>query len=145
MQVYKNVILKSKYQSSKLCEAVYTRCEDIMDQLQVLRLPSMAKFNAGFLQCNQSFEHECVGSSKTNYKQRMMKVRHNTKCFLVFYSTTCGFYSLLFLFHFCISLEHWNLQGFSSVHRNENFSYFICLSLPLLSMEMSRYSLNILN
>lgn len=48
-----------------------------MDQLQVLRLPSMAKFNAGFLQCNQSFEHECVGPSKTNYEHRMMKVWQN--------------------------------------------------------------------
>lgn len=47
-----------------------------MDQLQVLRLPSMAKFNAGFLQCNQSFEEECVGPSKTSYEQRMMKVCH---------------------------------------------------------------------
>lgn len=73
-KVYKNIILANKYQSSKLCESLYTRCEDKMDQLQVLRLPSMAKFNAGFLQCNQSFEHECVGPSKTNYEQRMMKM-----------------------------------------------------------------------
>jgi hypothetical protein len=47
-----------------------------MDQLQVLRLPSMAKFNAGFLQCNQSFEQECVGPSKANYENRMIKVSH---------------------------------------------------------------------
>lgn len=73
-KVYENIILANKYQSSKLCESLYTRCEDKMDQLQVLRLPSMAKFNAGFLQCNQSFEHECVGPSKTNYEQRMMKM-----------------------------------------------------------------------
>lgn len=45
-----------------------------MDQLQVLRLPSMAKFNAGFMQCNQSFERECVGPSKQNYEQRLTKV-----------------------------------------------------------------------
>lgn len=73
-QVYKNFILANEYQSSKLCEALYSRCEDKMDQLQVLRLPSMAKFNAGFLLCNQSFEHECVGPSKTNYERRMMKM-----------------------------------------------------------------------
>lgn len=72
--MYKNVILANEYQSSKLCEALYTGCEDKMDQLQVLRLPSMAKFNAGFLQCNQSFELKCVGPSKTNYEQRMKKV-----------------------------------------------------------------------
>lgn len=74
MQAYKNVIMANEYQSSKICESLYTRCEDKMDQLQVLRLPSMAKFNAGFLQCNQSFAHECVGPSKANYEQRMMKV-----------------------------------------------------------------------
>ncbi|KAB2616099.1 guanylate-binding protein 5 [Pyrus ussuriensis x Pyrus communis] len=73
-KVFKNVVMANEYQSSKLCEALYTRCEDKMDQLQVLRLPSMAKFNAGFLQCNQSFEQECVGPAKVNYEVRMMKM-----------------------------------------------------------------------
>nr|DAD19707.1 TPA_asm: hypothetical protein HUJ06_021170 [Nelumbo nucifera] len=73
-KVYKNFMLANEYQSSKLCEALYTKCEDKMDQLQVLRLPSMAKFNVGFLQCNQSFEEECVGPSKASYEQRMMKM-----------------------------------------------------------------------
>ncbi|OIW05042.1 hypothetical protein TanjilG_18641 [Lupinus angustifolius] len=73
-KVYKNIIMQNEYQSSKLCEGLYTKCEDMMDQLQVLRLPSMAKFNAGFLKCNHSFEHECVGPSKINYEQRMMKM-----------------------------------------------------------------------
>ncbi|KAJ6796725.1 guanylate-binding protein 4 isoform X2 [Iris pallida] len=73
-KVYKNFRMANEYQSSKLCEALYTKCEDKMDQLQVLRLPSMAKFNAGFLQCNQSFAEECVGPSKINYEQRMSKM-----------------------------------------------------------------------
>ncbi|CAN6690755.1 unnamed protein product [Malus baccata var. baccata] len=73
-KVFKNVVMANEYQSSKLCEALYTRCEDKMDQLQVLRLPSMAKFNAGFLQCNQSFEQKCVGPAKANYEVRMMKM-----------------------------------------------------------------------
>ncbi|KAL9258608.1 Guanylate-binding protein 4-like protein [Drosera capensis] len=73
-KVYKNFVLANEYHSSKLCEALYTRCEDKMDQLQVLRLPSMAKFKDGFLQCNQSFEHECVGPSKATYELRMMKM-----------------------------------------------------------------------
>ena len=75
MQVYRNILLANEYQSSKLCEALYTKCEDLMDQLQVLRLPSMAKFNAGFLRCNQSFEKDCVGPSNEAYEKRMMKVR----------------------------------------------------------------------
>jgi hypothetical protein len=45
-----------------------------MDHLQVLGVPSMAKFNAGFLQCNQSFEKECVGPAKASYERRMSKV-----------------------------------------------------------------------
>ncbi|KAF8388159.1 hypothetical protein HHK36_026825 [Tetracentron sinense] len=73
-KAYKNFILANEYRSSKLCEGLYTRCEEKMDQLQLLRLPSMAKFNAGFLHCNQSFEVECVGPSKTSYEQRMMKM-----------------------------------------------------------------------
>ncbi|KAE8668823.1 Guanylate-binding family protein isoform 2 [Hibiscus syriacus] len=73
-EVQKNVFMANQYQSSRVCEALYTRCEDNMDQLQVLKLPSMAKFNAGFLQCNQSFERECIGPSKANYEQRMMKM-----------------------------------------------------------------------
>ncbi|KAJ4956471.1 hypothetical protein NE237_013254 [Protea cynaroides] len=73
-EAYKNFIMANEYQSSKLCEGLYTNCEDKMDQLQALRLPSMAKFNAGFLQCNQSFVVECVGPSKTSYEQRMMKM-----------------------------------------------------------------------
>ncbi|KAG6575940.1 Guanylate-binding protein 4, partial [Cucurbita argyrosperma subsp. sororia] len=73
-KVHSNIILANRYQSSKLCEELYTKCEDQMDHLQALRLPSMAKFNAGFLQCNQSFEQECVGPSKENYEQRMSKM-----------------------------------------------------------------------
>ncbi|KAK4763279.1 hypothetical protein SAY86_009047 [Trapa natans] len=82
-KIYKNVILANEYQSSKLCESLYTRCEDKMDQLQLLRLPSMAKFNAGFLQCNQSFEQECVGPSKINYKQRMLKMMGKSKSLFI--------------------------------------------------------------
>ncbi|KAI4329733.1 hypothetical protein MLD38_028083 [Melastoma candidum] len=82
-KVYKNVLLANEYQSSKLCEALYTKCEDKMDQLQVLRLPSMAKFNAGFLQCNQSFEQECVGPSKPNYEQRMTKMMSKSRTLFI--------------------------------------------------------------
>ncbi|KAF7153331.1 hypothetical protein RHSIM_Rhsim01G0270500 [Rhododendron simsii] len=78
-KAYKNFVLANEYQSSKLCEELYTKCEDKMDQLQVLKLPSMAKFNAGFLQCNQSFERECVGPSKSSYEHRMTKMMGKSK------------------------------------------------------------------
>ncbi|THU73951.1 hypothetical protein C4D60_Mb04t28250 [Musa balbisiana] len=73
-KVYRTFLLENEYQSSKLCEAKYTECEDKMDHLQVMRLPSMAKFSAGFLQCNETFERQCVGPSKELYKQKMMKM-----------------------------------------------------------------------
>lgn len=82
-KVYKNFVLANELQSSKLCESLYTRCEDKMDQLQVLRLPSMAKFNAGFLQCNQSFVKECVGPSKASYELRMMKMLGKSKSLFI--------------------------------------------------------------
>uniref|UniRef100_A0A5B7C8D3 Putative guanylate-binding protein 5 n=2 Tax=Davidia involucrata TaxID=16924 RepID=A0A5B7C8D3_DAVIN len=82
-KVSKNFILANEYQSSKLCEALYAKCEDKMDQLQVLRLPSMAKFNAGFLQCNQSFERGCVGPSKTSYEHRMTKILGRSKSLFI--------------------------------------------------------------
>ncbi|KAI9080341.1 hypothetical protein K1719_037735 [Acacia pycnantha] len=82
-KVFDNVVMQNEYRSSKLCEALYTRCEDRMDQLQVLRLPTMAKFNAGFLLCNQSFEHECIGPSKTNYEERMTKMLKKSRALFI--------------------------------------------------------------
>ncbi|KAL8214986.1 hypothetical protein R6Q57_004435 [Mikania cordata] len=82
-KMFKNFVMANQYQSSKLCEAQYTLCEDKMDQLQVLRLPSMAKFNAGFLLCNQSFEKVCVGPSKTIYEQRMVKMMGKSKSLFI--------------------------------------------------------------
>jgi hypothetical protein len=77
MQMFANLYLKNNYESAKLCEALYTSCEDKVDELQELRLPSMAKFNAGFTQCNRSFEEGCHGPSKAVYEKRIEKVRHN--------------------------------------------------------------------
>lgn len=82
-KVHKHIILANEYQSSRICEALYIRCEDKMDELQVLRLPSMSKFNAGFLHCNQSFEKECVGPSKSSYEQRMMKMLGKSKTLFI--------------------------------------------------------------
>ncbi|CAN6280986.1 unnamed protein product [Urochloa humidicola] len=73
-KVYRNFLLANEYQSSKLCEARFSECEDKMDHLQVLKLPSMAKFNAGFTHCNLSFVRECVGPAKENYERRMSKM-----------------------------------------------------------------------
>lgn len=73
-KIYANLYLKNEYESAKLCEGLYTSCEDKVDELQELRLPSMAKFNAGFTQCNRSFEEGCHGPSKAVYKKRIEKM-----------------------------------------------------------------------
>lgn len=73
-KVFRSFGLANEYQSSKLCEARFSECEDKMDHLQALKLPSMAKFNAVFLHCNQSFEMECVGPAKGGYEHRMSKM-----------------------------------------------------------------------
>lgn len=62
------------YQSASKCEQAYAQCEDQIDKLQAMRLPSMAKFDAGVLRCNTTVETSCFGPSKTSYHERLQKV-----------------------------------------------------------------------
>ncbi|KAJ7558218.1 hypothetical protein O6H91_04G029100 [Diphasiastrum complanatum] len=64
----------NEYKSMKHCERLYSDCEDRMDELQNLRLPSMGKFDAGFSQCNKSYEQQCFGPSKVVYQGRLQKM-----------------------------------------------------------------------
>ncbi|PWZ54378.1 hypothetical protein Zm00014a_029691 [Zea mays] len=82
-KVYRNLLLANEYQSAKLCEARFSECEDKMDHLQVLKLPSMAKFNAGFTHCNQSFVKECVGPAKESYERRMSKMLAKSRALFI--------------------------------------------------------------
>ncbi|XP_066333751.1 uncharacterized protein [Miscanthus floridulus] len=82
-KVYRNFLLANEYQSSKLCEARFSECEDKMDHLQVLKLPSMAKFNAGFTHCNQSFVKDCVGPAKESYERRMSKMLAKSRALFI--------------------------------------------------------------
>ena len=127
LQVYKNFVLANEYQSSKLCEALYTKCEDDMDHLQALRLPSMAKFNAGFVYCNQSFEHQCVGPSKQNYEQRLTKV-------VIIIQTVIRFgknkYSEDFTFERCVLQMMGKARSlFIKEYNNRLFNWLVAFSL----------------
>ncbi|EER98071.2 hypothetical protein BDA96_02G055400 [Sorghum bicolor] len=82
-KVYRNFGQANEYQSSKLCEARFSECEDKMEHLQVLKLPSMAKFDAGFLLCNQSFEMDCVGPAKESYQRRMSKMLARSRALFI--------------------------------------------------------------
>ncbi|CAL9757583.1 unnamed protein product [Musa acuminata subsp. burmannicoides] len=78
-KVYENHIIANKYQSSKQCEASWSDCENRMDRLLVVRLPSMTKFNASFTRCNQNFERDCVGVSKEMYALKMAKTLEKSR------------------------------------------------------------------
>lgn len=82
-KVYRNLGQANEYQSSKLCEARFSECEDKMERLQVLKLPSMAKFDAGFLLCNRSFETDCVGPAKESYRHRMSKMLARSRALFI--------------------------------------------------------------
>ncbi|EEE66682.1 hypothetical protein OsJ_23332 [Oryza sativa Japonica Group] len=82
-KVFGNFGFANEYQSSKLCKAKFSECEDKMEHLQSLKLPSMAKFNAGFLRCNQSFEMECVGPAKESYERRMSKMLARSRALFI--------------------------------------------------------------
>ncbi|RCV09783.1 hypothetical protein SETIT_2G057400v2 [Setaria italica] len=82
-KIFRNFGQANEYQSSKLCEARFSECEDKMEHLQVLKLPSMAKFDAGFLLCNQSFEMDCVGPAKESYQRRMSKMLARSRALFI--------------------------------------------------------------
>ncbi|EFJ35720.1 hypothetical protein SELMODRAFT_438593 [Selaginella moellendorffii] len=71
------------YASSKKCDRHYTLCENKIEEMQDLRLPSMAKFTAGLKECNQTFELSCMGPSKPSYRERLSKMMLRTKSHFV--------------------------------------------------------------
>ncbi|WVZ62138.1 hypothetical protein U9M48_011918 [Paspalum notatum var. saurae] len=123
-KVYRNFGQANEYQSSKLCEARFSQCEDKMEHLQVLKLPSMAKFDAGFLLCNQSFETDCVGPAKESYQRRMSKMlarsralfikEYNNKLFnwLVIFSLVMVVIGRFVLKFFLLEIAAWVMFAF---------------------------------
>ncbi|KAL3683680.1 hypothetical protein R1sor_001702 [Riccia sorocarpa] len=73
-KIYASLLLRNQYLSSQHCEETYNKCEELTDKLQTLKLPSMAKFEAGVARCNRSFDDSCFGASKTQIKQRLDKM-----------------------------------------------------------------------
>ena len=77
LQAYATLKETNIFRSSRQCDEVYTACEDQVDSLQGLRLPSMAKFSAGIASCNRTFTINCLGPSKALYQKRLEKVRES--------------------------------------------------------------------
>ncbi|GJN10091.1 hypothetical protein PR202_ga28154 [Eleusine coracana subsp. coracana] len=123
-KVFRSFDQANEYQSSKLCEARFSECEDKMERLQVLKLPSMAKFDAGFLLCNQSFQMGCVGPAKESYERRLSKMlarsralfikEYNTKLFnwLVIFSLVMVIIGRFVLKFLLLEIAAWVMFAF---------------------------------
>mmetsp|Transcript_14826 Transcript_14826/g.47296 ORF Transcript_14826/g.47296 Transcript_14826/m.47296 type:complete len:530 (+) Transcript_14826:150-1739(+) len=64
---------ENRFESGRVCEALEGACVDELDALQQMRLPSMGRLTARFGRCNQTFERECVGPARPQYKERLGK------------------------------------------------------------------------
>nr|XP_024360229.1 guanylate-binding protein 4-like isoform X2 [Physcomitrium patens] len=73
-KAYVTLVEINTFRSSRQCDNIYTSCEDQLDSLQGLRLPSMAKFSAGITSCNITFTKNCLGPSKPVYQKRLEKM-----------------------------------------------------------------------
>jgi len=70
---YKGLVASNSFESSKACEGSHQNCEDILDALQTMLLPSLKKFDEGSHHCNATFHVKCVGPSGDLYAEKMRK------------------------------------------------------------------------
>ncbi|CAI7927785.1 unnamed protein product, partial [Closterium sp. NIES-54] len=64
---------ENEFASAKACEGAHRGCEEELDALANMRLPSVAKFDARLESCNHTVEHACRGPSKSAYRDRLKK------------------------------------------------------------------------
>ncbi|GJP43245.1 hypothetical protein CLOM_g2731 [Closterium sp. NIES-68] len=64
---------ENEFESAKACEGAHRGCEEELDALANMRLPSVAKFDARLDACNHTVEQACRGPSKTAYSDRLKK------------------------------------------------------------------------
>ncbi|CAI5494657.1 unnamed protein product [Closterium sp. Naga37s-1] len=64
---------ENEFASAKACEGAHRGCEEELDALANMRLPSVAKFDARLEACNHTVEHACRGPSKSAYRDRLKK------------------------------------------------------------------------
>lgn len=74
VQALEKLKAENAFQSGRECERLYAACEDQLDYLENMRLPSLAKFDAGYARCNRSAEAACFGPSKEYYQERLKKM-----------------------------------------------------------------------
>eukprot|EP00249_Psilotum_nudum_P012527 c23835_g1_i1 orf=307-1830(-) len=120
-RAYQTLNLANEFQSAKVCESLYISCENMIDVLQEMVLPSMAKFNAGSAICKKIFDAECIGPSKDLYQQRIQKMlrkaeaqfisNYNTKLFnwLVIFSLMMVAIGRFIVKFFLLEIASWAL------------------------------------
>ncbi|CAI5472647.1 unnamed protein product, partial [Closterium sp. Yama58-4] len=64
---------ENEFASAKACEGAHRGCEEELDALANMRLPSVAKFDARLEACNHTVENACRGPSKSAYRDRLKK------------------------------------------------------------------------
>ncbi|CAI5471277.1 unnamed protein product, partial [Closterium sp. Yama58-4] len=64
---------ENEFASAKACEGAHRGCEEELDALANMRLPSVAKFDARLDACNHTVENACRGPSKSAYRDRLKK------------------------------------------------------------------------
>lgn len=65
--------------SSALCEQSETECEEELDELAAMRLPSLHAFDAGFGRCRAAFGQRCAGPAKAQAAQRLERAAQRAR------------------------------------------------------------------
>ncbi|GBG71009.1 hypothetical protein CBR_g8307 [Chara braunii] len=72
--IYSHIRETNLHKSSRQCEQLYMTCEDAIDSLQNMRLPSTGKFDDEFGKCNRTYQELCFGPSMKFYQDRLFKM-----------------------------------------------------------------------
>ncbi|KAK3267048.1 hypothetical protein CYMTET_24369, partial [Cymbomonas tetramitiformis] len=70
---YQTVVASNALKSAQACEQYHALCEEAVDTLEEMKLPSLRKLERGIERCNASFVHYCVGPSLGTYDQKLSK------------------------------------------------------------------------
>uniref|UniRef100_A0A061RA81 Guanylate-binding family protein n=1 Tax=Tetraselmis sp. GSL018 TaxID=582737 RepID=A0A061RA81_9CHLO len=113
-------VVSNQYESSKACEQLELSCEDELEQLRGMRVPSLRKFEQRSDRCHGAFERGCLGPSLAQYSERLAKARSRArKEFLADYNSRLfqgllvASLALIGVFRFLLSVPALELCGWA--------------------------------
>eukprot|EP01023_Acetabularia_acetabulum_P029849 TRINITY_DN28120_c0_g1_i1.p2 TRINITY_DN28120_c0_g1~~TRINITY_DN28120_c0_g1_i1.p2 ORF type:complete len:122 (-),score=0.75 TRINITY_DN28120_c0_g1_i1:5-370(-) len=77
---YSNFVTANQLQSTNVCESIELQCEDVMEKLHGMKLPSVGKFQSEIDKCQQKFHLRCVGPAEQAWKERLGKAENREFC-----------------------------------------------------------------